>query len=466
MSVFLLPDVGEGLVEAEIVSWKVAVGDVVTLNQPLVEIETAKAIVELPSPYAGTVTTLHGAVGDVIEVGHPLVDFDGGDAGESAPPLETPAAPPAAEPAESAESAESTKSSAAERTPVLVGYGVSPDRARRRRHHTPAPAAAPAPAPAPAAPAAGARGPLVPRTTPPVRLYARQHGVDLETLTGSGRDGIITRADVEQALRAPAPAPAPAPTRATPLGPTRFAGHEIAGWDEGPREERIAVRGVARAMAEAMTASAFSAPHAAAWVRVDATKTMELVAALRERPAFAPLRISPLLIVALALCDGARHFPGINSSFDAASGEVIVRRQVNLGIAVASSRGLLVPNVKGADRMSPAELAAALTGTIDRARTATSTPDEMLHTTLTITNVGPFHVDGAVPILPPGTGAIVAVGQIARRPWVVGDAVVPRETVDLSMAFDHRQIDGALASAFLAHVGQFLEDPAPAMIAP
>ena len=451
MSVFLLPDVGEGLVEAEIVSWKVAVGDVVTLNQPLVEIETAKAVVELPSPYAGTVTTLHGAVGDVIEVGHPLVDFDGGEAGAPEAPAGATAAPaPVAEAGE------------AERTPVLVGYGVSPDRARRRRHH----ATAPAPAPAPAAPAAtsAAAGLLVPRTTPPVRLYARQHGVDLRTLRGTGRDGIITRADVERALSAPAPAPALAP--AAPLAPTRFAGHELAAWDAGPREERIAVRGVARAMAEAMTASAFSAPHAAAWVRVDATKTMELVAALRERPAFASLRISPLLIVALALCDGARHFPGINSSFDAAAGEVIVRRQVNLGIAVASPRGLLVPNVKGADRMSPGELAAALTGTIDRARTAASTPDEMLHTTLTITNVGPFHVDGAVPILPPGTGAIVAVGQIARRPWVVGDAVVPRETVDLSMAFDHRQIDGALASAFLAHVGQFLEDPAPAIIAP
>ena len=457
MSVFLLPDVGEGLVEAEIVSWKVAVGDVVTLNQPLVEIETAKAVVELPSPYAGTVTTLHGAVGDVIEVGHPLVDFDGGEAVSAAAPAETPATPPA--PARATEPAEPGET---ERTPVLVGYGVSPDRARRRRHH----ATAPAPAPAPAALAAtsAAAGLLVPRTTPPVRLYARQHGVDLRTLTGTGRDGIITRADVERALSAPARASAPVP--AAPLAPTRFAGHELAAWDAGPLEERIAVRGVARAMAEAMTASAFSAPHAAAWVRVDATKTMELVAALRERPAFAPLRISPLLIVALALCDGARHFPGINSSFDAAAGEVIVRRQVNLGIAVASPRGLLVPNVKGADRMSPGELAAALTGTIDRARTAASTPDEMLHTTLTITNVGPFHVDGAVPILPPGTGAIVAVGQIARRPWVVGDAVVPRETVDLSMAFDHRQIDGALASAFLAHVGQFLEDPAPAIIAP
>ncbi|MGC8499495.1 MAG: dihydrolipoamide acetyltransferase family protein, partial [Acidimicrobiales bacterium] len=364
-----------------------------------------------------------------------------------------------ATPAAPAPASEAGESDGAERTPVLVGYGVSPDRARRHRHHAPAPAA---PTPAPAAPAA-ASGQLVARTTPPVRLYARQHGVDLSTLTGTGRDGIITRADVEQALRAPAAAPA-AP--AASLAPTRFAGHELAAWDVGPREERIAVRGVARAMAEAMTASAFSAPHAATWVRVDATKTMELVAALRERPAFASLRVSPLLIVALALCDGARHFPGINSSFDAAAGEVIVRRQVNLGIAVASPRGLLVPNIKGADAMTPAELAAALTGTIDRARAATSTPDEMLHTTLTITNVGPYHVDGAVPILPPGTGAIVAVGQIARRPWVVGDAVVPRETVDLSMAFDHRQIDGALASAFLAHVGQFLEDPAPAMIAP
>ncbi len=451
MSVFRLPDVGEGLVEAEIVEWKVALGDTVALNQPLVDIETAKAVVELPSPYAGTVTTLHGAVGDVIAVGAPLVDFDGGD-GDGAPATAAPVATPEAAPAADGPVA---------RTPVLVGYGVSPEETHRPRHRRHAPAAPPAPA-APV-PLTGDR---VPRTTPPVRLYARQHGLDLRAVAGTGRDGIITRADVERALLVAAPvvaAPAPA---AAPVAPTRFAGQELAPWDAGPAEERIAVRGVARAMAEAMTASAFSAPHAAVWVRVDATRTMELVASLRARASFADLRVSPLLVVALALCDGARHFPGINSSFDAAAGEVVVRRQVNLGIAVASPRGLIVPNVKAADRLGPRDLARALNGAIDRARTSASTPDEMLHTTLTVTNVGPFGVDGAVPILPPGTGAIVAVGQVARRPWVVGDAVVPRETVDLSMAFDHRQIDGALASGFLAHVGRFLEDPAGAIIAP
>lgn len=218
-------------------------------------------------------------------------------------------------------------------------------------------------------------------------------------------------------------------------------------------------------MAEAMVQSAFSAPHAAAWVRVDATRTVELITSLRGRRDSATVRLSPLTIVALAVCDAARHFPGINSSFDAAASEVVVRRSVNLGIAANTPRGLIVPNIKGADRLNLFEMAAALTTLVDTARAGTTTPSAMQGTTLTITNVGPFGVDGAIPILPPGTGAILAVGQIAKSPWVVDDLVVVRHVVELSIAFDHRQIDGAMASAVLAHVGGFLSDPAPAIIA-
>ncbi len=445
-SIFMLPDVGEGLVEAEIVAWKVAVGDVVTLNQPLVDIETAKATVELPSPYAGTVTALHGAVGDVMAVGAPLVVIET-DAAASAPsaPATTPEAP---------------ASVGAGRTPVLVGYGVAEDDAvvtRRRRQA--APVAATPVTPKPDVAEASSRPA---RSTPPVRLYAKQHGVDLATVTGTGRDGLITRDDVERALAgAPTPTRPPVPVLTST---TRFVGREIESWSTGLLEERIPVRGVPRSMADAMVQSAFQAPHAAVWVRVEATGTVALLDSLRGRPAFAGVRLSPLTIVALAVCDAARHYPGLNSSYDAAAQEVVVRRRVNLGIAANTPRGLIVPNIKGADTLDLRAMAVSLNELVDVARAGTTTPEAMLHTTLSITNVGPFAVDGAMPILPPGTGAIIAVGQIAKRPWVVGDDVVARPTVDLSMSFDHRQIDGALASAAIAHIGRFITDPAAAII--
>jgi 2-oxoisovalerate dehydrogenase E2 component (dihydrolipoyl transacylase) len=214
-----------------------------------------------------------------------------------------------------------------------------------------------------------------------------------------------------------------------------------------------------------MVQSAFTQPRAAVWVRVDATRTMDLVASLKQQPNLANVRLSPLTIIALAVCDAARHFPGINSSFDAAANEVIVRRSVNLGIAADTPRGLIVPNIKGADQLDLVAMASALTVLVDKARQGTTTPNEMIGTTLSITNVGPFGVDAAIPILPPGTGAILAVGQIAKRPWVEDDEVVVRQVVELAMAFDHRQVDGAMASAVLSHIGRFLHDPAPAIIA-
>jgi 2-oxoisovalerate dehydrogenase E2 component (dihydrolipoyl transacylase) len=463
--VFLLPDVGEGLVEAEIVTWKVKEGDVVTLNQPLVDIETAKATVELPSPYAGTVVKLHGNPGDLMEVHKPLITFDvGGEAATSAPASET--AAPASEP-----EAEKAASVGESREAVLVGYGVAnEDGVATRKHRrggartdTPPPSAPAAPAPTVASPEPAA---FAPRSTPPVRLYAKQHGVDLETVAGTGRDGLITRNDVERALAGePVASPRPSAPVTGPMTTSRFVGRDIEPWSTGPKEERIPVRGVLRTMSEAMVQSAFSAPHAAVWVRLDATKTMDLLAALKQRPSLSNVRLSPLAIVAMALCDAARHYPGINSSFDSEAGEVIVRRSVNLGIAADTARGLIVPNIKGADELDLVRMAEALNVLVDKARNGTTTPNEMIGTTITITNVGPFGVDAAIPILPPGTGAILAVGQIAKAPWVVNDEVVVRQVAEIAMSFDHRMVDGALASRVLGHVKAYLEDPAAALIA-
>lgn len=464
--IFLLPDVGEGLVEAEIVAWKVAVGDVVTLNQPLVDIETAKATVELPSPFAGRVVSLHGQVGEIMAVHSPLITFDVGESSGAAP-----AAAPAGATSvvsENGDGAEPTTASD-KREAVLVGYGVANEDGVATRTHRRRPASTPAAGtPASASPSPEtSRPPRSPRCTPPVRLYAKQHGIDLAGLVGTGREGLITRRDVEQAISGAPAAGASARVGVVASGPTttsRFVGRDIESWSTGAAEERIPVRGVLRSMAEAMTSSAFSAPHAAVWMRVDVTKTVELLASLKERPTTSSVRLSPLTMVAMALCDAARHYPGINSSFDAAAGEVVVRRRVNLGIAADTPRGLIVPNIKDADQLDLLSMARALGDLVSTARAGTTTPADMTGTTLTITNVGPFGVDAAMPILPPGTGAIVAVGRFAKAPWVVDDEIVVRHVTELAMSFDHRQIDGALASRVIAHVAHFLEDPAPALL--
>jgi len=448
--IFRLPDVGEGLIEAEIVTWKVKVGDVVALNQPLVDIETAKATVELPSPFAGTVVVLHAQVGEVIQVHEPLVTVEvGGEAMTAG----------------AASTAVRDASAETDREAVLVGYGVAREegvvtRTRRRNGSTIDSDGLVEP------PHASSLASLAPRTTPPVRLYAKQRGVDLATLTGSGRGGIITRNDVERAL-APGASRGPSSTaRATgPTTPSRFVGREIESWSTGPAEERIPVKGVLRSMSEAMVQSAFSAPHATVMVRTDATKTVELLEGLKKHPNLSEVRLSPLVIVALAVCDAARHFPGINSNYDASTNEVVVRRRVNLGIAADTPRGLIVPNIKAADELDLTAMAKSLNDLVAKARNGTTTPNEMIGTTFAITNVGPFGVDAATPILPPGTGAILAVGQIAKAPWVIDDQVVIRHVVELSLAFDHRHIDGALASRVLRHIADFLGDPAVAMIA-
>ncbi len=444
--VFLLPDVGEGLIEADIVAWKVAVGDVVSLNQPLVDVETAKAVVELPSPFAGTVVELHGQVGDTMAVDTPLITFE---VGEPAPHAQV-------------KQVVHDVPDEQRREPVLIGYGVADEAAHSGRR---ARRGARVETPAPAAPAeAGAsQGPV--RTTPPVRLLAKSYGVDLRQVVATGRDGLVTREDVERARAVPATGSV---SRVVATGPTtssRFAGREIDAWSTGAREERFAVKGVLKSMAEAMVQSVTQQPQAVVWLRVDATRTTELLAGLKKQPRLSDVRLSPLTIVALALCDAARHYPGINSSFDAESGEVVLRRYVNLGIAADTPRGLIVPNIKDADRLDVVGMAEALTSLVEKARDATTAPADMAGTTLTITNVGPFGVDAAVAILPPGTGAILCVGQIAPAPWVVDGQLAVREVVELAMTFDHRQIDGALASKAIAHIGRFLADPAAALLA-
>ncbi len=443
--VFLLPDVGEGLIEAEIVTWKVRVGDTVVLNQPLVDVETAKAVVELPSPFAGTVLTLHGEVGDTMEVNTPLVTFDVG--GEPAPHANE-------------KQVVHDVPDEQRREPVLIGYGVAHEDGPPSRRP-------PAGRPPPPAAGGGARPPRPPargpRPPPPVRLLAKQWGVDLATVSATGRDGIITREEVERARHvtsAPTGNIAPAPVSAS-----RFLGRDIASWDDGAREERIPVKGVVKAMADAMLQSTTEQPQAVAWVRVDVTRTTELLTSLKAHPRFAGVRLSPLTIIALAVCDAARHYPGVNSSFDALAHEIVVRRYVNLGIAADTPRGLIVPNVKDADRLDLAAMATALTALVDTARAGTTTPADMMGTTFTITNVGPFRIDGAMAILPPGTGAILCVGQIAPAPWVRDGELCVRDVLELSMTFDHRQIDGALASRVLAHIARFLEDPAAALLA-
>ncbi|WP_067137928.1 dihydrolipoamide acetyltransferase family protein [Microtetraspora malaysiensis] len=442
---FKLPDVGEGLTEAEIVKWHVAAGDTVKINQTIVEIETAKAVVELPCPYEGTVSALMVSEGQTVEVGTPIISVEDGaeEPGESIPPVEGAVEPgmvggPTPKP---------------EREPVLVGYGVMPSTTTRRPRKQPAaapvaptpPVSAPAPAPVPAQPQTPA--PAVPRqggrvsvlAKPPVRKLAKDLGVDLSTVVGTGPQGSITRDDVQAAVAAPVAVPYPA--AAVPAG----------------GEERIPVKGVRKATAQAMVASAFSAPHVTEWLQVDVTGTMEAVRRMRELPDFAGVKVSPLLLVAKALLTAVKRYPIANAAWT--DEEIIVKRYVNLGIAAATERGLIVPKIKDAHAMSLPELARALTELTERARAGKCTPAELTGGTITITNVGVFGVDAGTPIINPGEVAILAIGQIRDMPWVVDGQLAVRKVATLALSFDHRVIDGEQGSYVLRDVGAMLEDP-------
>ena len=445
---FNLPDVGEGLTEAEIVTWKVAVGDTVTINQPLVDIETAKATVELPSPYEGTVVALLAAPGDVVDVGVSIITIETG--GDAAP---------------SEAAASETATAPAERTAVLVGYGV----ATEERAHATAPSRRRC-GPRPRPPRAPHRRP--PRSHPPPRRGRRRRSASSRSRSRwtSPRSAARVATGSSRAPTSSAP-PARPPARASPsAGPARRQARRASpassspGGTTGPREERIPVRGVLRLMAESMkrarSRSRRRRPGCASTRRGRWTSSRRCATGPRSRAC----ELSPLTILALAVCHATRANPGINSSFDEAAHEVIVRRSIALGIAAATDRGLIVPNMKDADQLDLVVMARALDALVATARAGTTTPADMLGTTLTITNVGPFGIDGAMAILPPGTAAIVAVGQIVPQPWVIDGEVVVRPVVELTVTFDHRMVDGALASTFLARLGRFLEDPAAAIL--
>jgi 2-oxoisovalerate dehydrogenase E2 component (dihydrolipoyl transacylase) len=424
---FALPDVGEGLTEAEIVSWKVAPGDEVAVNQVLVEIETAKSLVELPSPYAGTVAELLVAEGDTVAVGTPIVAVASGTAEQLAAPLRTPAQAASPLDVQVREPAEQVEEGSGA---VLVGYGVDPN-AKSRRGQRRGPVASPVP------PRAAVAAPV----KPPIRKLAKDLGVDLGRVAPSGASGEVTRDDVLRAKQQE----------------SVFRNVETPAWPDS-REERIPVKGVRKAIASAMVRSAFTAPHVSVFVDVDATRTMEYVKRLKASPDFATVKISPLLVMARAVIWAVRRNPSVNSTWT--DEEIVVHHYVNLGIAAATPRGLIVPNVKDAQSQSMRGLAGSLEQLVITARDGKTTPADMAQGTITITNLGSFGMDTGTPILNPGEVAIVALGTIRQKPWVVDGEVVPRYVTTIGASFDHRVVDGDVASRFTADVAAIMEEPA------
>ncbi|WP_433372804.1 dihydrolipoamide acetyltransferase family protein [Actinoplanes sp. CA-142083] len=457
---FTLPDLGEGLTEGEILSWLVKVGDTIELNQPIVEVETAKAAVEIPAKWAGVVTKIFHEAGTTVEVGAPIVAIDtqpgAGDLPE--PSAESLAAVEIA-PAEGAvEPGLIGGPAPGGRTAVLVGYGPRNTTAKRRPRSGTAPAPsttasngstppaaaatlAEAPAEQPSnVPAPAARA----LAKPPVRKLARDLGVDLTSLAGTGPMGSVTRDDVHQAA-APAPAATAAPFDAS-------------------REQRIPIKGVRKLTAENMVASAFTAPHVTEFLTVDVTRTMKALEKIKASRDFRDVRISPLLLVAKAVLLAVKRHPMVNSSWAGETGEIVVKEYVNLGIAAATERGLIVPNIKDAGRLTLRELAEALNTLVQVAKSGKTPPADMAGGTLSITNVGVFGVDTGTPILPPGESAILAFGAVKPTPWVHKDKIKIRQVTTLGLSFDHRIIDGELGSKFLRDIGEFLTDPEAALL--
>jgi 2-oxoisovalerate dehydrogenase E2 component (dihydrolipoyl transacylase) len=472
---FKLPDVGEGLTEADIVRWHVKPGDQVIVNQIIVEIETAKAVVELPSPYAGVVTDLLVPEGATADVGTPIISVNVGDpAGASPASAQTPEqatqraisetedlvpAPPAEAAIEPG--MHGSPAPKAERQAVLVGYGVKLGTTSRRQRKppataaaTPAAPAAPSVPPAPRTAAPQANGSAAGTTShalakPPVRKLARELGVDLADLSGTGPHGSISRNDVELA------AAGAGGSRPVPV----MGGGSGRGAAGGTREERIAIRGVRKHTAAAVAASAFTAPHVTEFLQIDITETITATARLRALPEFADVRVSPLLLVARALLVAVARHPMINATWDEAAQEIVVKHYVNLGIAASTDRGLVVPNVKDAQALALPDLARALAELAQTARAGKSTPADMSGGTISITNVGVFGVDTGTPILPVGEAAILAFGQVKDAPWVVDGELAVRKVCTLALSFDHRLVDGDLGSAVLRDVGAMLTDP-------
>ncbi|MCW2542886.1 MAG: catalytic domain of component of various dehydrogenase complexe, partial [Frankiales bacterium] len=457
---FRLPDLGEGLTEGEILQWMVSVGEEIKLNQPIVEVETAKAAVEVPSPFAGVVTEIHHAAGSTVDVGSVIISVD---TDPSAGALEEVVAdhpevgdmvPPPPSDASGPMGALIGEVGPSGRTATLVGYGPKSVTAKRRAR-TDAPAPVPEVAPPPPATAArvsaaavgqaaaASAGVLPVLAKPPVRKLAADLGVDLAAVTGTGPNGTITRGDVESA---------------TPGGQAPDA---VPAYDPTTRERRIPVKGVRKMTAQAMVGSAFTAPHVTEFITLDITPTMELVQRLKALPEFADVKVTPLLLVAKALLLAVKRNPEINSTFT--DEEIVVKDYVNLGIAAATPRGLLVPNIKDADQLSVIDLARALQDLVQTARDGKTSPADMARGTITITNVGTFGVDNGTPILNPGESAILCFGVVRPMPWVVDGEVVIRQVTQLALSFDHRVVDGQLGSQFLSDVARVLSDPATAL---
>jgi 2-oxoisovalerate dehydrogenase E2 component (dihydrolipoyl transacylase) len=469
---FNLPDPGEGLVEAEIVTWKVKVGDVVKVNDIIVEIETAKSLVELPVPYAGTVAELLAAEGDTVEVGTPIISVDDGLGGDVAPVL----ASPASTSPEGIEPGPTEAAAGEERVANLVGYGprVTSGKRRARKGESAAatttsqvnqafsPVAAPPESPAAQLTLPAPRGGKV-LSKPPVRKLAKDLGIDLSLVAGSGQGGIVTRADLEAyAAGGRAAATGLGDVLGNGAGSTSYEAPVFAA--TGERETRIPIKGVRKVTAQAMVTSAFTAPHVTEFITVDVTRMMKLVDRLREDREFRDVKVSPLLVVAKALVIASRRNPGINASWDEAAQEIVVKNYVNLGIAAATPRGLMVPNIKDADQMSLRQLADAMVNLISTARDGKTQPADMSGGSITITNVGVFGVDTGTPILNSGEAAILCFGAVRQMPWVVKGKIKPRWVTQLGLSFDHRLVNGDLGSRFLADVAAILHDPSQALV--
>ncbi|WP_026482262.1 dihydrolipoamide acetyltransferase family protein [Agromyces subbeticus] len=468
---FALPDLGEGLTESEVVAWRVAIGDRVELNQIIADVETAKAVVELPSPFAGIVTALHAAEGETVEVGAPLFSCDTGESGVASEGDGTTSAQaePASQATASERASESTATPDAAPGPNLVGYGAAaetgPQRRARRSALTedlvpsvPEPANEGATAPASAsastsAPAHDAESrPERPRSTPPVRKLARDLGLDLETIAGTGERGLITRDDVERAA-----------SGASSAGPDDVSSLLSSGDATATTETRIPIKGVRKHTAAAMVRSAFTAPHVTEFLTVDVTATMELIRSLRTDREFGAHKVTPLTVAAKAVCLAARRTPEVNSRWDEQAQEIVRFAGINLGIAAATERGLVVPNVKGAERLTLAELADAIAALAETARAGRTSPAELSGGTISITNIGVFGIDAGTPILNPGEAAILAMGAVRRQPWEHHGEIALREVMTLSLSFDHRLVDGAQGSRFLADIGAILREPGRAL---
>ncbi|MDQ2814897.1 MAG: 2-oxo acid dehydrogenase subunit E2 [Actinomycetota bacterium] len=484
---FKLPDVGEGLTEADIVAWHVKPGDQVEVNQIIVEIETAKAVVELPSPWDGTVARLLVEEGQTVDVGVPIIAVEVAGSERTVVPAPEPVMTTAQtpEPADQPP-ADQPPADKPQRQAVLVGYGVKEaSTIRRARKTVPAIAAAAgrpetaeiptgspelgagvspvSQTPVAETPAAGvavretlAAGVAAVRALakPPVRRLAKDLGINLAQLAGTGPDGSVTRDDVQRAAAGDTQARSVHKVAENGAGTSAVATAASPG-----AEERIAVRGLRKHMAAAMVASAFTAPHVTEFLQVDVTETMAAVRRVRDLPEYAGVRVSPLLFVARALLTAVARHPLINSSWDGAAEEIVVKHYVNLGIAVAAERGLIVPNIKDAGVLPLPELARHLQTLTETGRAGKATPADLAGGTITITNVGVFGVDAGTPILTPGETGILAFGQVRDTPWVVDGQLAVRQACTLSLSFDHRVVDGELGSAVLRDIGAMLEDP-------